>query len=157
MYADLLSSGDKLTEMTFGQGFIDKCRQRMPLALLSHCSIKDTLLQNYILPRAYAPPIENNDHLDDNKDEVIEQQVFTDLNRNIESLSTELNSAVLLKRQLSKSTRDEIHKFVTTTVQANDGDKNVKLKYYVVENEPQDKQKEGNKAMVILSKRLIGM
>jgi hypothetical protein len=158
MYADFLSSGD---EMTFDQDFIDKCRKRMILAILSHCSIKDTLEQNFILPSAYTPPIENDDHHDDgDKVEGIKLPRFTDLNTNTESMSTNLTSAVRLKGKLSKSICDEIRKFMTTAVQANDVDKDsftAKLNYYVIENEPQDKQQEGNKAMVIFAKRLIGM
>ena len=39
MYADFISMGYPLI---FDQGIIDKCQERMPLAILGKCSLEDT-------------------------------------------------------------------------------------------------------------------
>jgi hypothetical protein len=51
MYIEFLLSGLNVKDV--GQAFIDKCRQRMPLAILGQCSIKETLA-GFILPSAYT-------------------------------------------------------------------------------------------------------
>ena len=51
MYTEFLLSGLNVKDV--GQAFIDKCRQRMPLAILGKCSIKETLA-GFILPSAYT-------------------------------------------------------------------------------------------------------
>jgi len=39
--------------MDVKQAFINKCRQRMPLAILGKCSIKETTLAEFNLPPEY--------------------------------------------------------------------------------------------------------
>ena len=51
MYIEFLLSGLNVKDV--GQAFIDKCRQRMPLAILGKCSIKETLA-GFILPPEYT-------------------------------------------------------------------------------------------------------
>ena len=50
MYIDFLLLGLNVKDVY--QDFIDKCRQRMPLAVLGNCSIKKTL-EGFILPSEY--------------------------------------------------------------------------------------------------------
>ena len=50
MYVEFLLSGLNVKEIR--QDFINKCRQRMPLAILGKCSIIETL-EGFILPNVY--------------------------------------------------------------------------------------------------------
>lgn len=50
MYTEFLLSG--LNVMDVKQDFINKCRQRMPLAILGKCPIIETL-EGFTLPREY--------------------------------------------------------------------------------------------------------
>jgi hypothetical protein len=86
----------------------------------------------------------------------IHPKTNTDLNASIESLSTEVESVILLKGELSSNVYDDMSKFARTVLN-NEGDKNVKLKYCVEQNDQKGEQQEGNKAMVILPKGLIAM
>jgi hypothetical protein len=58
MYIEFLLSG--LNVKNVSQAFIDKCRQRMPLAIIGRCLIKETLA-GFILPSEYKGKYAIND------------------------------------------------------------------------------------------------
>jgi hypothetical protein len=148
MYCDFLVSGNEIPS-SFPEGFIDKCRKFMTLAIMNQCSIKETLQGNFQSldkskvqstspSQGVKSPPDNQKSLETLQGNVQSTSPMTI--DNIELLCNEL--IAVSKFQLSKEVSEKMIKIATNILTNNDvgnsdGDnidcKTIKLNYYDVE------------------------
>ena len=140
MYIEFLLLGLNVKDVH--QDFIDKCRQRMPLAVLGNCSIKQTL-EGFILPSEYNGVYK--DYIS-NQQEVgtLENQGQNNEHRNLASLQTEVFSQEDLSamNQLVSNHGDTNNNDVFETI----------LTYYQFGDDTQ----EFNNGMIKIGKNILG-
>ena len=171
MYCDILVSGNEIPS-TFPEGFIDKCRKLMALAIMNKCPIKDTLQGNYqslykSKDQSTSPSQSVESPPDKKKSlETLQGNVQSTTPMSIDNIELLCNELIAVSKfQLSKEVSEKMIKIATNILTNNDvgnsdGDnidcKTIKLNYYDVEIDRDNVlQKVDNKELVIFTKGLL--
>lgn len=139
MYTEFLLSG--LNVMDVEQNFINKCRQRMPLAILGKYTIIETL-EGFTLPREY-------------------QGVYTDggrsnqqmVNRLVQNQVQNNKLCITYTDVLSHEDLAKMNQLIVSNHGADNNTNEMILKYYVVAGEQQDHV---NNSFVYIGKKILG-